>query len=315
MLFRVRIVVTGAAGFIGSHLVEALLAGDHDVLGIDAFIPNYDRALKEQNLAAARQHPRFRFEEADLRTADLVSLVAGSEVVVHQAAVPGLVRSWTDFDLYASCNLTATHRVVDAARRSSVRRIVHASTSSVYGESAEGDETLPLAPVSPYGVTKLAAEQLVLAFARAHGLEATVLRYFSVYGPRQRPDMAYQRIIAAALSGSTFTVFGDGEQSRSNTYIDDCVRGTVAAVERPAATGVFNIGGGESITLNRAIDLISRAAGRPVQVSFAPARRGDQRTTLADWQRAAALLDYAPTVLPDEGLARQVAWARERERE
>lgn len=314
MLFRVRIVVTGAAGFIGSHLVEALLAGEHDVLGIDAFIPNYDRALKEQNLATARQHPRFRFEEADLRTADLVSLVAGSEVVAHQAAVPGLVRSWTDFDLYASCNLTATHRVIDAARRSGVRRVVHASTSSVYGESAEGDETLPLAPVSPYGVTKLAAEQLVLAFARAHGLEATVLRYFSVYGPRQRPDMAYQRVIAAALAGSTFTVFGDGEQSRSNTYIDDCVRGTVAAIERPAATGVFNIGGGEAITLNRAIQLIGAAVGRSVEVAFEAARKGDQRTTRADWQRAATLLDYAPTVLPDDGLARQVDWARQRER-
>lgn len=314
MLLRVRIVVTGAAGFVGSHLSEALLEGGHEVVGVDAFIPNYARDLKEANLAGLKGHSRFRFAEADLRSADLADLVAGAEVVVHQAAVPGLVRSWTEFDLYASCNLSATHRVLEAARTAGVRRIVHASTSSVYGESADGDETLPLAPVSPYGVTKLAAEQLVLAYSRANSLEAIVLRYFSVYGPRQRPDMAYQRIIEAALSGSTFTVFGDGSQSRSNTYIDDCTRGTVASVERPGVTGIFNVGGGISITLNRAIEVVGELTGRPVALAFEPARKGDQRVTNADWHRAGAALGYAPVVMPEEGLARQVEWARQRAR-
>jgi nucleoside-diphosphate-sugar epimerase len=243
--------VTGAAGFIGSHLCEALLAGGHQVLGLDAFIPYYPRALKERNLAELLGRPGFAFHDVDLRTDPLDPLVAEAEVVFHLAAMPGLVKSWTDFDGYWTCNVQATQRLLEAVRRHSrLRRFVYGSTSSVYGRYGTGDESLPTRPISPYGVTKLAGENLCRAFAEERGLPLVVLRYFSVYGPRQRPDMGYHRFIRALLCGEPVTVYGDGMQVRGNTYVGDCVAATVAAAEAPVGE-TYNVGGGEAASFSR----------------------------------------------------------------
>ena len=232
-----KCIVTGAAGFIGSHLCEHLLDCGHDVRGIDAFIPYYKPAVKVRNLDAAMAHPRFRFHRLDLRQDPLESALASADVVFHLAAMPGLTRSWSDFDGYWTCNVLATQRLLEAIHQSDSppQRIVSPSTSSVYGEEACGPETQPTEPISPYGVTKLAAENLCRSYSEAYGLPVVTLRYFSVYGPRQRPDMGYYKFIRALLRDEPVTVCGDGEQIRGNTYVADCVEATVAAAGAPPA--------------------------------------------------------------------------------
>lgn len=303
-----RIVVTGAAGFIGSTLCETLLEEGHEVVGLDAFIPYYPRTVKEANLAPLIGRPGFRFVEMDLRTDELAPCVDGAEAIVHEAAMAGLMRSWTDLELYVSCNILATNRLIEAATRAGVRRFILASTSSVYGREAVGDEDRPLEPSSPYGITKLACEKLVLAHVETSGLPATIVRYFSIFGPRQRPDMAYHRFIEAMIDGQPITVFGDGEQTRSNTYVADAVRGTIGALERGAIGGIYNIGGGRTISLNEAIATIAGHLGVTPVIVTEPARPGDQRHTSADITRARTILGYAPTTDPSEGLRQQVAW-------
>jgi UDP-glucuronate 4-epimerase len=307
-----KIVVTGAAGFIGSTLVEALLEAGHEVVGLDAFIPYYPRAVKEDNLVDACRHERFRFHELDLRSDPLAAALDGADAVIHEAAMAGLMRSWTDLELYASCNLLATGRLIEASMAAGVARFVLASTSSVYGLEAVGAEDSALEPSSPYGITKLAAEKLVLAHVAASGFPGTIVRYFSIYGPRQRPDMAYHRFIEAMLDGQPITVFGDGEQTRSNTYIDDAVRGTMLALEQGAVGGIYNIGGGHTISLNEAIATIAEAVGSEPLIQREPARPGDQRHTSADISRARAVLGFEPRTHPRDGLASQVAWHRGR---
>jgi nucleoside-diphosphate-sugar epimerase len=302
-----KCLVTGAAGFIGSHLCERLLHDGHEVVGLDAFIPYYPRAIKEKNLSGARGHRQFTFHTLDLRSDALDKALAGVEVVFHLAAMAGLTKSWTDFDLYASCNLTATQRLLEAVRRtSSVKRFLYASTSSVYGKFGSGDETLPTRPISPYGVTKLAAENLCHAYAE-HGLPLIVLRYFSVYGPRQRPEMGYYRFIHALLHGEPISVYGDGLQVRGNTYVADCVAATAAALEAPAGE-VYNVGGGEAVNVWDVLRRLEALVGRRALVQQAPARPGDQRSTFADTSRIARHLGWRPQTGLDEGLARQVAW-------
>src|SRR5262249_1648670 len=210
---------------------ERLLALGHEVLGLDAFVPYYPRAVKERNFAPALAHPRYRFHHLDLRSDPLEAAVADADIIFHLAAMPGLNQSWTDFDGYSGWNMQATQRLLEAVSHSAgrLRRLVYASTSSVYGRSASGDETLPTKPISPYGVTKLAAEHLCRAYAEAHGLPVVVLRYFSVYGPRQRPDMGYHKFIRALLTGGPVVVYGDGQQVRSNTYLEDFVAAAGAA--------------------------------------------------------------------------------------
>lgn len=306
----VRCLVTGAAGFIGSHLCERLLGKGHQVIGVDAFIPYYARSLKEGNITSSLASPGFTFYERDLRDSGLHELLEEVEVVFHLAAMPGLVRSWSDFDLYASCNLQGTQRLLEALRGAQVKHFIYGSTSSVYGRYATGDEGTALAPVSPYGVTKLSAEHLCRAYAAIYAFPLTILRLFSVYGPRQRPDMAYHRFIEALLLGQPITIYGDGEQRRSNTYIDDCVQGIVQAFEAPERSvgETFNIGGGEVVTINQALETLASLVGRTPQVSFAPARPGDQRYTAADIDKAERLLGYAPSTPVVVGLQAQLAW-------
>jgi nucleoside-diphosphate-sugar epimerase len=306
-----KCLVTGAAGFIGSHLCERLLRDGHDVVGVDAFIPYYPRPVKEANLAVARQSPRFTFHAVDLRANNLEEVVSDVSVVFHLAAMAGLAKSWTDFDLYASCNLIATQRLLEAVRqRARVERFLYASTSSVYGRYATGDESLPTRPTSPYGVTKLAAENLCRAYGEEQGLPLVVLRYFSVYGPRQRPDMGYHRFIDALLRGQTVTVYGDGQQVRGNTYIDDCVEATVRAVAAtPGET--FNLGGGETASVWDILRKLEQIIGRSAQIRHEPKRPGDQRYTGADTTRLQRLLGWQARVGLDEGLARQVEWQRQ----
>ncbi len=303
--------VTGAAGFIGSHLCERLLRDGHAVRGTDAFIPYYPREIKDANLAGLVDQPGFEFCTADLRTDDARGLVDGIEVVYHLAAMPGLPRSWTDFDLYEGCNVTATQRLLEATKDSAtLKRFVYASTSSVYGRFGSGDESMPTRPISPYGVTKLAAENLCRAYAEECGLPLVVLRYFSVYGPRQRPDMGYHKFVVAMLRGEPIAVFGDGQQARGNTYIADCVDATALAAGATAGE-TYNVGGGESVTLSEVIHKLEELIGCKAAIDRKPPRPGDQRSTFADTSKLTRHLGWVPKVGIDEGLARQVAWHKQ----
>lgn len=277
-------------------------------MGVDCFTPYYARPTKEANLVGLRQMPNFTFVEADLRSAPLEPLLDGVEAICHHAAMPGLLRAWTEFDSYMTCNVLATQRLLEAVRSTRVRHLVYASTSSVYGRNASGDETLPLRPVSPYGVTKLAAENLVRAYAEIFDIPYTILRYYSVYGPRQRPDMGYHLFIRAILDGAPITVFGDGEQSRGNTYVSDVAAANLAALAHGPTNDVFNIGGGEEITANRLVARLVEIIGRPAIIRQAPPRPGEQARTLADIGKASRVLGWAPRVSLDEGLRAQVAW-------
>ncbi|HEV3204644.1 MAG TPA: NAD-dependent epimerase/dehydratase family protein [Gemmataceae bacterium] len=305
-----KCLVTGAAGFIGSHLCQRLLQDGHDVVGIDAFIPYYPRPIKEANLNGLRPHRAFAFFEIDLRHDPIEGLLKDVAVVFHLAAMAGLTKSWTHFEDYQSCNLTATHRLLEAVRKGpGLQRLLYASTSSVYGRYSSGDETLPTRPISPYGVTKLAAENLCRAYAEEHGLPLVVLRYFSVYGPGQRPDMGYHRFIQAMLSGEPVVVYGDGLQARGNTYVSDCVEATVAAVQ--AFPGeVYNIGGGEVASVWEILEKLEPIIGQKARLKREPGRVGDQRSTCADTSKLFRHFGWQPKVTLAIGLEQQVAWQR-----
>lgn len=303
-------VVTGAAGFIGSHLCERLLADGHAVTGIDCFTAYYPRPVKERNLAHVRGHKHFTFHELDLSEGVPADAVKNAEWVFHLAAMPGLTRSWLDFDLYNRHNLTATHRLLETLKGSpAIKKVVYASTSSVYGKYASGDETLPTRPSSPYGITKLASEQLCRVYGDEFGLPVVVLRYFSVYGPRQRPEMGYHLFIDAILKGKPITLTGDGLQVRGNTFVADCVEATVRAADAmPGET--FNLGGGELVTVIEVLRRLERITGKPAIVERHPPRKGDQLATGADVTKLFRHLGWKPTTPLDDGLARQVEWQR-----
>ena len=301
-----KVLITGVAGFVGSHVAERLLTDGHEVVALDCFTDYYPREVKERNLVGLLRSPGFRFHELDLRIDPLEAALDGVEVVVNQAAMAGLMRSWTDFDSYVSCNLIGLHRLIEASR--DVRQFVHISTSSVYGIDAVGDEEAATRPVSPYGVTKLAAEKLLLAQVDVYGFPATILRYFSIYGPRQRPDMAYHIFTEALMDGRPITVFGDGLQSRSNTYITDAVAATIAAIDGARVGDIYNIGGGQELGLLEAIGIIATELGVEPTIRHEAARPGDQRRTWADTTRAREAFGYRPLVAPQQGLAEQVRW-------
>lgn len=309
-----KCLVTGAAGFIGSHLSERLLATGHSVVGIDAFIPYYHRSYKDSNLAGLRGQPGFSLFSMDLRQDDLQEVVEDVDAVFHLAAMPGLAKSWTNFDLYESCNITGTQRLLEALRLNpNLHRFIYVSTSSVYGRYGTGDETLPTRPISPYGVTKLAGENLCRAYCEERGLPLVVLRYFSVYGPRQRPDMGYHLFINAMLRGEPITIYGDGNQTRGNTYIQDCVSATEMALNAPIGE-TYNIGGGETASVLEILGKLQTITGTRPQLHFKEARPGDQRITGADTSKITRHLGWHPEVSLDQGLARQVAWQRQLQR-
>ncbi|WP_437645780.1 NAD-dependent epimerase/dehydratase family protein [Sorangium sp. So ce362] len=309
-----RCLVTGVAGFIGAHLAERLVELGHEVLGVDRFTDYYARELKEGNLARLLGEPRFSLSTADLATDDLRPLLSAREVVFHQAAQAGVRPSWgQSFEGYLRDNVLATQRLLEAARaHGRVRKLVYASSSSVYGDADDVPmrESSRTAPHSPYGVTKLAAEHLCELYRRNFGLPTISLRYFTVYGPGQRPDMAFHRFIAAVLKGEAVRVHGDGEQTRDFTYVSDVVQANVEAMEG-GAVGVLNIGGGSRVSLNEALGLLGELAG-PVRVERGEPQAGDVRHTWADTTAARSALGYVPRVPLREGLAAQVAWQSRR---
>jgi len=304
-----RALITGAAGFVGSNLCDQLLAEGHEVVGIDCFTDYYSQDRKHSNLAQARQHDSFTLLEADLLTCDLDPVLDGADVVFHQAGQPGVRLSWADgFETYVQLNIIATQRLLEVAKRKPIDRLVYASSSSVYG-SADRYPTLETdvpAPVSPYGVTKLAAEHLCSLYHHNFGVPTVSLRYFTVYGPRQRPDMATHRLIDSALTGSEFTMFGDGSQIRDFTFVDDIVQANIQAASAPQAVGgVFNIGGGAAATMHDVVAAVTAAAGKSPNITFGAKVPGDVFRTGADISSAAENLGWQPLVGLCDGIHRQ----------
>jgi UDP-glucose 4-epimerase len=310
----VKALITGAAGFVGSQLADALLAAGHDVVGVDCFLDYYPRAVKERNIAPARASKRYRFVEASLVNTDLGALLDGVDWVFHQAAQAGVRASWgEDFRIYSDNNVYATQRLLEACRDRPLKRFVYASSSSVYGDTNDLPmrESSATRPVSPYGVTKLAGEHLTWLYWKNYGVPSTALRYFTVYGPRQRPDMAFHRFIRAVLTDEEITLYGDGSQSRDFTFVEDIVAANLGAAERDGVGGIFNIGGGSRTTVNEVIDTIGELAGRRPRVNRLDVQKGDVGHTAADCSAARAKIGYAPRVDLREGLRREVEWLRE----
>ena len=294
-----KALVTGAAGFIGSHLSETLLDRGWQVTGLDGFTDYYPRAMKERNLEGLASRDGFHFVAGSVQHADLPALLDGKTHVFHLAAQPGVRKSWgTDFDIYTENNIDATQRLLEACVGRPLHRFVYASSSSLYGDNVQipmRENALPQ-PVSPYGVTKLAAEQLCYLYFVNHAVPTTSLRYFTVYGPRQRPDMAFHRFIKAALEDKPITLYGDGEQTRDFTFVADAVAATIAAGERGVPGRAYNVGGGSRVSMNQVIDIIARLAGKPLDVRREPAQKGDMRDTYADTSMARADLGFSPSV-------------------
>jgi UDP-glucose 4-epimerase len=309
----VKALVTGAAGFIGSTLAGSLLEAGHEVVGIDCFLDYYPREAKETNLSSMRDNSRFRFVEASLVDADLGELVQGVDWIFHQAAQAGVRSSWgEDFRIYSDNNVYATQRLLEACRGGSLSKFVYASSSSVYGDTADLPmrETSTPHPVSPYGVSKLAAEHLVWLYFRNFGLPTVSLRYFTVYGPRQRPDMAFHRFINSVLDDTAIVLYGDGEQSRDFTFVGDIVAANIAAAMSGSRGGVYNLGGGSRTTVNEVIETIGSLIGREPRVDRREVQKGDVRHTAADTSAARREIGFDPKVSLAEGLSRQVDWQK-----
>lgn len=306
-----KALVTGAAGFIGSHLSAALLDRGAEVVGLDCFTDYYPRRIKEANLAINSGRAGFSFVEARIQDADLAALLEGVTHVFHLAAQAGVRKSWgRDFQIYTSNNVDASQQLLEACAGRPLHRFVYASSSSLYGDKVPipmREDALPQ-PVSPYGVTKLAAEQLCHLYYVNHGVPTSSLRYFTVYGPRQRPDMAFHRFIRASLDDQAVTLYGDGEQTRDFTYVADAVAATIAAGERGVPGRAYNVGGGSRVSMNKVIEILGRIAGRPLQVRREPAQKGDMRDTYADTTLARQDLDFAPTVTLEEGIEAEYRW-------
>jgi nucleoside-diphosphate-sugar epimerase len=308
------VLVTGVAGFIGSHLAERLVGAGHKVVGVDCFTAYYPREVKESNITWLRGQSNFTFHEVNLLGSDLSSLLKDVEVVFHQAAQVGVRSSWgKEFGIYTENNVLATQLLLEAAKEVDLRKFVYASSSSVYGDA----ETYPTSedvtpnPVSPYGVTKLAGEHLCHLYSTNYQLPVVILRYFTVYGPRQRPDMAFHKFIRAILRDEEIVIYGDGEQTRDFTYIDDIIDANVSALDASFSGEVINIGGGSRITVNEAIRVIENVTGKKARTKYVGEQKGDVRHTGADISRAEKMLGYRPAYNLEKGIANEFAWLRD----
>lgn len=308
-----KALVTGAAGFIGGHLVEALSESGWDVTAVDSFTPYYDVTQKRANWKAVSTRPNVLAVDQDLFEVDLVRLLADTDVVFHQAGQPGVRASWDEFDSYVAANIRLTQRLLEAARVSGLRRFVFASSSSIYGDAdvyPTVEAALPR-PVSPYGVTKLAAEHLCGVYARNWAVPTVSLRYFTVYGPRQRPDMAMHRMIRSALDDSVFPLFGTGEQVRDFTYVSDVVAANLAVVEHEVEPGaVFNVAGGGGHSMNEVIETVGRLIGIPVRLERQGHQRGDVTRTGGSTERIWKAVGWRPVTDLETGLKAQIEWHR-----
>lgn len=311
-----NVLVTGCAGFIGSHSVEALVAGGHQVRGIDAFTDNYAPALKRDNLVGVAGNPSFELVEADLLVVDLDELFDGVDHVLHLAGQPGVRHSWGEnFDIYVQRNVVATQRLLEAARERGIDRFVYSSSSSIYGnaETYPTPESALPHPVSPYGVTKLAGEHLCTLYGSTFDLPTVSLRYFTVYGPRQRPDMALRRMIDATLTGASFPLYGDGSVSRSFTYVGDVVEANIAALSADVPAGtVCNIANDATASMSELIGLVGDALGTEVQIDRFPGATGDAQRTGGCAKHAAELIGWKPSTSLEDGVARMARWAEQR---
>jgi len=309
----VKCLVTGAAGFIGSHLSEYLIGKGAAVIGIDSFVDYYPRVMKEANIAALKKEQHFQFVERSLLDVDLKSLLADVDVVFHQAAQAGVRASWGEsFKIYTDNNILGTQMLLEACKDSPIERFVYASSSSVYGDTTDLPmrETSLTSPVSPYGVSKLAAEHLCWLYFKNFQVPTVSLRYFTVYGPRQRPDMAFHRFFKWALEGQVLQVYGTGEQTRDFTYIGDIVEANWLASVKPVQGEVFNIGGGCRISLNQVIDFVEEIVGVNLEVHREDAQKGDVRHTSADMTKARKMLGYEPQVSIEAGLRSEFEWIK-----
>jgi UDP-glucose 4-epimerase len=310
---NMRCLVTGVSGFIGSNLAEQLIHDGHSVFGIDSFEDFYPRKLKEENLKSLRDSEQFRLIEGNIIDLPLETIVPDVDCVFHEAAQPGVRDSWgSRFEIYAQNNVLATQKLLEASVEANIKRFVYASSSSVYGDvdSLPIDEKSRLRPVSPYGVSKLAGENLCHLYWKNYGVPVVALRYFTVYGPRQRPDMAFNRFIKAILKGEEITIYGDGSQTRDYTYIGDIVGGTLSAVEGEVVGEVFNLGGGFRMTLNEVLDVLEEVIGKKARRVYVEVQKGDVKHTFSDITKAERMLHYTPSVSIEEGLREEVKWLK-----
>lgn len=308
-----RCLVTGVAGFIGSHLAEALIRKGFEVIGIDSFLDYYPRSIKEKNLEGLHSFPAFRFVEGSLLEVNLEDLLEGVDFVFHQAAQAGVRASWgNSFQIYTENNVRGTQLLLEACVGRPLKKFVFASSSSIYGDNPDRptrEESLPR-PVSPYGVTKLASEQLCYLYWKGFGIPCAALRYFTVYGPRQRPDMALNKVIRALMTEREFPLYGDGKQTRDFTYISDIVNANLLAMEAPCEGKSFNIGSGKPISLKDVLQLLEKICGKKLQIRPEKNQKGDVQDTYADISLARRSLGYAPKVKLEEGLEKEWIWLK-----
>ena len=305
--------VTGVAGFVGSSLAERLIREGHEVIGVDCFTDYYARSIKEENLKGLLKEEQFTFFEADVSWVNLGEFLNGVDYVFHQAAQAGVRSSWGDeFNIYTSNNVLATQRLLEACKGFAMKRFIYASSSSVYGDSEELPlrEQSFLKPVSPYGVTKLAGEYLCYSYWKNFDIPVVSLRYFTVYGPRQRPDMAFHRFIKAMLNDENIEIYGDGEQTRDFTFISDAIEGNMLAMKSDAAGEVFNIGGGSRVSVNEVLEGIQKISGKATRIVYRDVQKGDVRHTLADTSKARKHLGYVPKIDLNTGLTEQWKWLK-----
>ncbi len=306
-----RVLVTGVAGFIGSHLTERLIAGGYEVLGVDSFFDYYPKRIKENNLKGLLAHSGFEFIQGDLAELDLNSLISGVDAVFHQAALAGVRSSWgKKFKDYVNNNVLATQLLLEASKGKDLKKFIYASSSSVYGDAQDLPitENSPQRPVSPYGVTKLAGEHLVSLYHTGYGIPTVSLRYFTVYGPRQRPDMAFHKFISAVMNGEEIEIYGTGEQTRDFTFVSDAVTANMQALDNGRPGGIYNIGGGSRIILSDAIKIIEEVVGRAAKIKYADTQRGDAKHTFADISKAEKDLSYSPKISIAEGISKHYDW-------